>query len=143
MEIEENEPEASEERSSLFKIIAYIGIAGNAIVGVVAFFFMVSGLTGTGFLTDIDDSSISTTKVILSVVILLVIVVLCFAVVLGLLKMLKFDKMGIRLFLAANLVWILLTFLILRDLSFYQLGIFSGIFTLVVVFLSREDSKEI
>jgi len=128
-----------ENTQSLFRVLAWIGVAGNAIVGIVALFFMVSGITGTGFMTNIDDASISTSKVILSILILLLVVVLCSAAVIGLMKLIRGDRKGRKLFLIANLVWIALTFLILRDYGFYQLGIFSAIYTLVVLFLSREE----
>ena len=123
---------------TLFRVLVFIGMAGNAIVGAAAFFFMISGLTGTGFLTKIEEESISTTKVILSVLFLLIVTVLCVVAIIGLSKMLRRDKNGRKLFLLSNLVWILLTALLLTDYGFYQLGIFSAIYMLVIFFLSRD-----
>lgn len=128
-----------ENTQSLFRLLAWIGVVGNGLVGTVALYFMVSGITGTGFLTRIEGTSISTTKVILSILILLLIVVLSAAAVIGLMKMIRHDRKGRKLFLIANSIWILLTFLILQDFGFYQLGIFSAIFTLLIFFLSRDE----
>jgi Ca2+/Na+ antiporter len=140
--VEQNESEGRGDNFTLFKIIAYIGIAGNLIVGVVALYFMASGLTGTHFFTDIEDETVSASFIILSILFFFITSALCLIGIIGLLKMLNRDREGRKLYLIVNLVWIALTCLVLPDSSFYQMGIFSAIYTLVLVFLSRDEFME-
>ena len=132
--------EPSGQSNNVFKIVAYLGVGGNVLVGLVSLFFFISGLSGTAFFSDIENESVDSTRVIISILLFLLVSILSLFTAFGLLKMIRKDFNGAKIFLISNGIWIVLTFLVLQDIGFYQLGIFSAIYTLVVWFMFRQQS---